>query len=100
MRTIKDYIINEFKDNIGNTFEVGDWIEFDVKGLRIMGEVTNTFEDSYEVKPIGFRYSPNLLEEDVKKIKKSLKDSYKLNTKRKVFKLAKPKGKENFRYYN
>ena len=44
MKPIKDYIINEFKDNIGNTFEVGDWIEFDVKGLRIMGEVTNTFE--------------------------------------------------------
>lgn len=91
--------INEYLDNLGNDFDLGDWIEFDSSGLTIMAEITDTNGDKYTVKPIGFRHDPKLSNDEVEKLKSSLKNSYSLNVKRKVYKLTKPKGKENYRIF-
>lgn len=91
---------NEYLDNLGNDFNLGDWIEFDSSGLTIMAEVTDTNGDKYTVKPIGFRHDPKLSSDEVEKLKSSLKNSYSLNVKRKVYKLTKPNGKEKYRIFN
>lgn len=91
--------INEYLDNLGNDFNLGDWIEFDSSGLTIMAEVTDTNGDKYTVKPIGFRHDPKLSDSEVEKLKSSLKNSYLMNVKRNVYKLTKPKGKEKYRIF-
>ncbi len=96
----EDLNINEYLDNLGNNFDLGDWIEFDSSGLTIMAEVTDTNGDKYTVKPIGFRHDPKLSSDEVEKLKSSLKNSYSLNVKRKVYKLTKPNGKEKYRIFN
>lgn len=86
MNNIKNYI-TEHTDVLGNEFTIGDWIEFDVKGTTIIGEVTATTDTNITCKSQGFRYPATMTKEEAEKIKQSVKSEYKLNIKRKVYKL-------------
>lgn len=87
MIQLNDYVNEVFTDKLGNNFDKGDYIEFDSKDITVIGQVISVSDNDYTVKTMGFRYDASLTEDEINKLKTSLKSEYKLNLKRKVYKL-------------